>query len=330
MGGDYAPEAVVQGLLQALPELKSSVTLVGRESEIMALLGGKLPPNVTILHADEVIEMDDKPLDALRKKKNSSLVRGIDLVKKGEAEAFVSAGSTGACTAGALLSWRQIPGIRRPAIASTMPNKFGQFLLLDAGASPDVDPADIVQYAVMGRAYMTSVLGRENPKVHLMNIGEEPGKGNAFAKACYEQLKQYPWFAGNMETKDVFKSRVDVAVCEAFVGNMILKTAEGVAEYMSSIIREQIPTNPIAKLLYLPLRKVMAPVKKQMDYAEIGGSPLLGLNGVCIICHGRSNPKAMKNALLQAELAIQHNLQDAIRAELAELQGSVTSVASVG
>ncbi|MBL8047364.1 MAG: phosphate acyltransferase PlsX [Chthonomonas sp.] len=318
MGGDYAPEAVIEGLLLALPQMRSRVILIGRMADMQRCLKGTVPDRVELLDAPEVVDMDEKPMEALRKKKNSSLVMGIDLVKQGRAEAFVSAGSTGACTAGSLLSWRQITGIRRPAIGSAMPNKHGRFLLLDAGASPDVDPEDLIQFAIMGRAYMSSVMGRKNPTVHLMNIGEEPGKGNAFSKAAYECLSGFSWFRGNMETKDVFKSQVDVAVCDAFVGNMILKTAEGVAEYMSSMIKEQLPTNPLLKLPYLPLRKVMAPIRKQMDYAEIGGSPLLGLNGVCIICHGRSNPKAMMNALLQAESAIEHNLQDAIRAGLTE------------
>lgn len=326
MGGDFAPQAVVEGLLLALPRLVSHVILVGNEEQIVPHFHGKpIPANVEIVATTQVVEMDDKPLDAIRKKKDSSLVVGVGLIKQGRAHAFVSAGSTGACTACSQLSWRQIPGIRRPAIATNMPSHCGGFLLLDAGASPDVMPADLLEFSVMGRAYAEKVMDRPNPKVHLLNIGEEPGKGNAFAKEAFDLLKGHDWFAGNLEPKDAFKQPVDVLVCEAFAGNLVLKTAEGVAEYMASLIREQVPTNPLAKLFFLPLKKVMAPVKKQMDYAEVGGSPLLGLNGVCVICHGRSNPKAIMNALFQAETALEHDLQAGIKEGLEFLRPAVLS-----
>jgi phosphate acyltransferase len=226
-------------------------------------------------------------------------------------------------TAGALLSWRQIEGVRRPAIASTFPNKHKNFVLLDAGASPDVDPENLVDFALMGKNYSEGLMGRKNARVHLLNIGEEPGKGNAFAKEAYEHLSRFDWFAGNIEGKDLFKQNVDVVVCDAFVGNIVLKTAEGVAEYVMTSIRDRVPTGTLQKLPFLPLRKLLAPLRKQLDYAEYGGSPLLGLNGVCIICHGRSNAKAIKNALLQAEAAIQCNLVGRTREAV---QGLLTKV----
>ena len=232
--------------------------------------------------------------------------------QEGKAEAFVSAGSTGSATATALLTWRQVTGIHRPAIGTQLPNHHGGFVLLDAGASPDVDPEHLVEFAILGRAYAQSVMDRKNPKVHLVNIGEEPGKGNAFAKQAYKLLSDFEWFAGNIEGKDMFNSHCDVVLCEAFVGNVILKTAEGVAEMFGRHIKAGVPDN-FMKTLYWPVKKVMAPIRKHMDYAEVGGSPLLGLNGICVIAHGRSNAKAIRNAVLNADKAVGAQLVDKIR-----------------
>lgn len=308
MGGDHAPAEIVAGAVLAAPLVHHTITLVGDPNAISKHLPSPCPHNIQIHPASQVIEMEDKPLDAIRKKKDSSLVVAANLVKDGHAAAMISAGNTGAATAASLLSWRQMSGIHRPAIASMMPNKYGGFVLLDAGASPDVDPEHLVEFAMMGKAYAGNVLGRKNPRVHLLNIGEEEGKGNAFAKQTYSLLARHDWFSGNIEGKDVFRQPCDVVVCDAFVGNIVLKTSEGVAEFILATIREQVPTSPLAKLIYAPLRKLLAPLKKQMDYAEYGGSPLLGLNGVCIICHGRSNAKAIKNALLQAQTAVDNDL----------------------
>jgi glycerol-3-phosphate acyltransferase PlsX len=198
-----------------------------------------------------------------------------------------------------------------------MPNKHGGFVLLDAGASPDVDPEHMVEFALMGRAYAQQIMGRQNPKVHLLNIGEEEGKGNAFAKQAYKLLKQHSWFAGNIEGKDAYMQPCDVVVCDAFVGNVFLKTSEGLAELIVSIIKEGMRTEPWLKWMYLPMKPLMAPLRKQMDYAETGGSPLLGLNGLCMICHGRSNAKAIKNALLMAQRGIDNRLVDTIRESVA-------------
>jgi phosphate acyltransferase len=171
----------------------------------------------------------------------------------------------------------------------------------------------LVEFAIMGRAYVEKVMGRPNPTVHLINIGEEEGKGNAFAKQCYKLLEKHAWFKGNIEPKDMYSKPVDVVVCDAFVGNVVLKTSEGVAELIIAMIKEQVPTNPILRLAYAPLKRIMAPLRKRMDYAEIGGSPLLGLNGLCTICHGRSNAKAIKNALLMTQKALDNNLVESIR-----------------
>ncbi len=313
MGGDHAPKAIVEGALLALPELKHRLLLVGRPEAITPHLPNPLPPNLEIVPASEVVEMEEKPLDAYRKKRDSSLRVAANLVHEGKAQAMVSAGNTGAASATALLTWRQIPGIHRPAIANFMPNQGAGFCLLDAGASPDVDPEHLVEFAIMGRAYAQKVMGRPNPRVHLLNIGEEPGKGNAFAKQAYHLLEKHEWFAGNIEGKDLFLSDPDVVVCDAFVGNVVLKTSEGVAELILHEVRAQVPTSPLTRWMYAPLKKVFAPLRKKLDYAEYGGSPLLGLNGLCTISHGRSNAKAIKNALLITQRAIDNQLTDAIR-----------------
>lgn len=317
MGGDHAPGAVVEGVCQVAGQIQGTIILVGDQKKIHACLNGAMPSNVEIYPASEVIGMDEKPTEGIRKKKDSSLVVGVNLVKDGVAQAFVSAGNTGAATAASLLAWRQAAGITRPAIASVFPNKYGQFLLLDAGASPDVDPENLVEFALMGRAYAEKVMGKREPRVHLLNIGEEPGKGNAFAKEAHDLMSRHSWFAGNIEGKDMFHERCDVVVCDAFVGNIVLKTAEGVAEFIVDQIRAEVPKG-IAKLLYLPMKKAMAPLRKKMDYAEYGGSPLLGLNGICVICHGRSNPKAIRNAVLTASKSVQNDLVGTIRTFVAE------------
>jgi len=313
MGGDHAPAAVVAGALEAAHLFKGTISLVGDPAAIMEHLPKPVPTNINIVPATQVVTMDDKPLDALRKKKDSSLVVAVNMVHDGTAQAMVSAGNTGAATAASLLVWRPISGIHRPAISSLFPNKYGHFLLLDAGASPDVGPEQMVEFAVMGRVYAEHIMGIENPHVHLLNIGEEPGKGNAFAKKAFELLSDHSWFVGNIEGKDLFRERVHVVVCDAFVGNIVLKTAEGVAEYIMSSIREEMPTSKLAQLPYLPLRKLLAPLKKKTDYAEYGGMPLLGLNGLTFICHGRSNARAMKNAILGAGRAIEADLMGHMR-----------------
>ncbi len=323
MGGDHAPKAIVEGALEAAPLLKSMLVLVGDEAKFRLFLPSQLPPNIQLRQASQSVDMEEKPLHAYRTKKDSSLMVAARMVKEGEAQALVSAGNTGAASATSLLQWRQIAGIHRPAIASQLPNRHGGFVLLDAGASPDVDPEHLVEFAIMGRAYAQKLLGRPNPRVHLLNIGEEEGKGNAFAKQAYGLLTKHAWFAGNVEGKDMFAKPCDVVVCDAFVGNIVLKTAEGVAELIVDSIKREIPTSSGLRLLYWPVKKVTLPLRKQMDYAEIGGSPLLGLNGLCMICHGRSNPKAIRNALLMTERAIETGLVDTIRDTVLEELGPV-------
>lgn len=313
MGGDHAPEMIIQGALEAAALMPDTILLVGPPEVIGKHLPSPAPRNIEIIPASEMVGMDEKPTDAYRTKKDSSMMVCAQMVHEGRADAFISAGNTGAATTFSLMTWRQIAGIHRPAIASQIPSIEGDFVLLDAGASPDVSPRHLVEFAVMGRAYVETALGRKNAKVHLLNIGEEEGKGNAFAKEAYDCLKPFPWFKGNIEGKAVFHEQCDVVVCDAFVGNIFLKTSEGVAELIVKLIRDAIPENPVQKLMYLPMRKAMAPLRSKLDYATYGGSPLLGLNGICVICHGRSNAKAIKNALLQARKMAQGKLVEVIR-----------------
>jgi phosphate acyltransferase len=323
MGGDKAPREIVLGALEAAPLIHRDIILVGDPAQITPLLPSPCPPNVQIHPASQAIGMEEKPTEALRKKKDSSLIIAANLVKEGRAGAMVSAGNTGAAAAASLLCWRQVKGVHRPAIASEMPNKYDGFVLLDSGASPDVDPEHLVEFALMGRAYAERIMGRTNPGVHLLNIGEEPGKGNAFAKQAFDLLAEHSWFRGNIEGKDMFANPTDVVVCDAFVGNIVLKTSEGVAELIAGMIRDEIPKNSILKLMYFPVKKVTAPLRKKMDYAEVGGSPLLGLNGLCVICHGRSSARAIKNALLLAQKTIERKLVQTIRDSIEEELGVV-------
>lgn len=318
MGGDFAPREIVKGVMLAHDEVRAQLILVGLQDQLNALMPQR-PPKVEVVHASEVIGMEDKPIEAIRKKKDNSLSRCVELVKEGHADAVVSAGNTGAATAASLLSWRQMTGVHRPAIATSMPNKHGHFLLLDAGASPDIEPEQIVEFALMGRAYAQTVLGRHEPKVHLINMGEEPGKGSAFAKQAYTLLEKFPWFAGNIEGKDLPTAPLDVVVCDAFVGNIILKTAEGIAEYIFSELRSAATANALTKVGFLPVRSKLRPLSKKLDYAEYGGSPLLGLNHLCTICHGRSNAKAIMNAIKGTDRALTNGLIEKIRCAFSEV-----------
>ncbi len=320
MGGDEAPHEIVKGALEAALLTDAHIQLVGDVDQLTPHMA-RMHPNVVIVHASEAVGMDEKPLDAYRKKKDSSLRVAANMVRDGLSDVMVSAGNTGAATATCQLTWRQFPGIHRPAIASVMPHKDGQFLLLDAGASPDVDPEHLLEFALMGRAYAQKVQGKANPSVYLLNIGEEEGKGNAFAKQTYKLLAGHPWFKGNIEGKDIFQKPCDVVVCDAFVGNIVLKTSEGVAELIIKLIREGVPQHPLARLPYLPMRKILSPLRRRMDWAEVGGSPLLGLNGLCIIGHGRSDARAIKNAILLAQKTVQCGLLGAIKEGICQETG---------
>ena len=324
MGGDYAPKETVAGAVAAAPEMHGTILLIGRKDEIEKVHVGAFPKNIEIIEAPEVVEMDDEPVNAVRRKRNSSLVMGADLVKRGEADAFVSAGNTGAMTAAAHMMWRTIPNITRPAIATVVPCRTGCFVLLDSGATVDADPENLYEFAIMGSVYAESVLGLKNPRVALLNIGEEETKGNQLTKAAYKLLKSdFPGFIGNVEGKHVFDGNVDVVVCDAFVGNVLIKTAQGLGQFVIDMFKESAPKNPLARLPLLLLKGGINRLKKRMDYAEYGGAPLLGVDGICFICHGHSNAKAIKNALLMAQKGHDKHLVSLIteKAALMKLRG---------
>ena len=321
MGGDYAPKETVAGAVEAAPEMHGTILLVGRKDEIERVHAGSFPSNIEIIEAPEVVEMDDEPVNAVRRKRNSSLVMGADLVKRGEADAFVSAGNTGAMTAAAQMMWRTIPNISRPAIATVIPCRTGCFVLLDSGATVDADPENLYEFAIMGSVYAESVLGFKSPRVALLNIGEEETKGNQLTKAAYKLLKNdFPGFVGNIEGKHVFDGNVDVVVCDAFVGNVLLKTAQGLGAFVIEMFKESAPKNPLMRLPLILLKGGINRMRKRMDYAEYGGAPLLGVDGICFICHGHSNAKAIKNALLLAQKGHDKHLVAQITEKAARLK----------
>lgn len=320
MGGDLAPAAVVEGALKAVREYNLEVLLVGRTDQINPLLDQLGAPHagVEVVDAPDVVEMHDEPAQAVRRKKGASLVVCANLVKEGRAAAMFSAGNTGAAVAVATLRLGRIPGIDRPAIASILPNRTGWTVLLDAGATKDGEPHFLLQNALMGSIYAHELLNISNPRVGLMNIGEEEGKGNKLVREAFPLLQGAPiHFIGNVEGPDLFNGRVDVAVCDGFTGNVILKVGEGVADLIMNLIRDEVDRQPILKIPAALIKPAFSRIKRRTDYGERGGAPLLGVNGVCIIGHGRSNPLAIANAIRTAGEAVRHGIIDKIRDRVA-------------
>ncbi len=303
MGGDYAPEEIVRGAIQAAKECHCEITLVGDEPQITKVLNKitnwkSLP--VTIHHATQVIEMHEHPGAAVRKKKDASVVVATGLVKDGHCDAVISAGSTGAAVAAALFGLGRIKGVERPAIATPIPSLTGTTILLDSGANVDSKPKHLVQGAIMGSIYSEYVLGVANPRVGLLNIGEENTKGNEQVLATYPLLENLNTinFIGNVEGRDIPKGTVDVVVCDGFVGNVVLKWGEGLASAIMVLVKKAIKKSGfLAKLASLMVLPALKELKRKLDYSEYGGAPLLGVNGGFIICHGSSRSKAIKNAI---------------------------------
>ena len=318
MGGDNAPGEVVKGAVLAAREYGIEVVLVGREDIVKAELlnhditGLKLP----VVNASEIIEMTEHPAQAVRKKKDSSVVVGLRMLTNGEADAFVSAGHSGATMAAATLgNPGRIKGVERPALATIFPSAKGPVCVLDVGANTEVKPEYLVQFAQMGAIYFDKVYGRKNPKVALLSNGEEDNKGTALLQETYQMLKQTKNlnFTGNVESKDVVKGVADVVVTDGFTGNVFLKTAEGVASYVQGLIKEELTSNIFNKLLAAGLQPAFRKVRSRMDYEEYGGAPLLGVNGVVIITHGRIKAKGIKNSIRVARDAAQNGTVEAIR-----------------
>lgn len=329
MGGDFAPAEIVAGTLQAAKTLKGieKLFLVGDEIAIKAELSkhkGPIPSCIEILHASEVVGMGESPVVAIRRKKDSSIARSIELVKDGKADAVFSAGNTGAAVAAATLKLRTLQGVARPAIATVMPTPDKPFVLLDAGANPDSTPEMIQQYAVMGSIYSREILGVDNPSVGLLSIGEEAAKGNETTKKTFGLLENtHVNFIGNVESRDLFGGKVSVAVCDGFVGNVVLKTSEAVAKMISGWLKTMFKRNIIRILGYLFSRGVFKEMRSHADPSSYGGAPLLGANGIVIIGHGSSNAFATFNGIRVASEAIDHDLNHLIEAELKSINSDI-------
>jgi glycerol-3-phosphate acyltransferase PlsX len=322
MGGDFAPGQIVAGTLQAAATLKGleKLFLVGDQAAIQAELdrhSGPVPDCVEIIHASEVVGMGESPAVAIRRKKDSSIARAVELVKEKRADAIFSAGNTGAAVAAATLKLRTLEGVDRPAIATLIPTRNKPFLLLDAGANTDSTPEMLQQFAVMGSIYSHEILGVETPSVGLLSIGEEAAKGNETTKRTFGLLeKSHLNFIGNVESGDLFNSKVDVAVCDGFVGNIVLKTSEAVAKMIAKWLKTMFRVNPVRMIGALLSRGVFKEMKSHADPSNHGGAPLLGANGVVIIGHGSSNALATFNGIRVASEAIDHDVNHLIEAEL--------------
>ena len=324
MGGDYAPVEVVHGAYVAAKEFGIKVQLVGNEDVIKSELkkyqaSESLP--IEIIHADEVIDMgESQPANAVRKKQNSSIVVAMNQVARGLAEGVVAAGSTGAAAAAALLTLKRIEGIERPCIAAVMPTRLKPVILADAGANVESTSQQLLQNALMGAALSKGIFKLENPKVGLLNIGEEPGKGNTLVKEAYDLLKKerYLNFIGNVEGRDVPEGICDVCVCDGFVGNVFLKTAEGMIKMVAALLREELTKDVMGKIGALLSKDSFYRMRKRVDYSEFGGAQLLGVKGVCVIAHGSSRYIAIKNAIKVARDAAYANIISIIESMLKE------------
>jgi len=299
MGGDHAPAAVVQGSARAASELGIDIVLVGHKKAIQGTLDAQSSTDhISICHCEEVVHMDESPLKAVRQKNDSSIKVAFDLVKSGEVDAVVSAGNSGATLAAGILTLGRVEGVERPAIASILPGERGHVILIDVGANVDCRPSHLFRFGIMAEAFATSCLGMEHPKIGLLSIGEEGSKGNEQVRLARELFKQSSLnFVGNVEGRDIFSGDVEIIVCDGFVGNVALKLSEGMAQAMTTLLEMELMTSPLSRTGLLICRKSLARFKKRVDYQEYGGAPLLGINGVGIVCHGGSSARAIQNAI---------------------------------
>lgn len=300
MGGDHAPSEVVKGAILAAAEYSVEIILVGQEEIVRRELAaaGATPRNIDVFDAREVVTMEDTALAPLRRKRNSSVRVCANLVAEGRADAFVSAGNTGATWTSARAVMGMIQGVSRPALATVVPSLRGHTLLLDVGANVDAKPNHLREFAVMGHFYAQMLFDIDAPRVGLLSIGEEEGKGNELTKETYRVLKETGLnFIGNAEGRDVYNGNADVVVCDGFTGNVVLKASEALGEFVSTTLRQELTRTWSRKLGAILARSAFDGLKKRMDYSEYGGAPLLGVKGGCIVSHGRSNAKAIKNAV---------------------------------
>jgi len=320
MGGDRAPEVPVKGAIMAVKELDYDIILVGNEKVIRGILNasGYSSPRIKIVNASETIGMDEQAALSVRKKRDSSIVRAVDLLKRQEADALVSAGNTGAVVCAATLSLRLLPGVDRPGIAVIFPTLTRSCLVIDVGANIDPKPLHLLQYGIMGDAYSRHILGKSNPSVALLNIGEESTKGTDFVKDAHIMLSESKLnFIGNIEPKEVYKGNADVVVCDGFMGNVFLKVTEGFADAASDLLKRELEeSNWITKLGALLTLPAFRELKKRVDATEYGGAPLMGVDGRVIIAHGASNEIAIKNAIKVAGEYVNHGVNVHVIEEL--------------
>jgi phosphate acyltransferase len=303
MGGDFGPHVVIPGALHAARSGKVDIILVGDTEAIGAELARfdtkGLP--ISVIQASQVVEMEEKPSEAMRRKKDSSIQVACNLVRDGEADGVISAGHSGATLACAMFTIGRVPGVDRPALGTFMPTEHSHCVIIDVGANVDCKPFHLLQFGIMASVLATTMLGRENPKVALLSNGEEAGKGNHLVKETFELLRASSLnFVGNIEGRDLFVGDVDVVVCDGFVGNVVVKQAEGLATSLGRLLKGELRRGFFGKIGTMLALNALKRFSRLVDYAEYGGAPLLGLNGICFICHGASNSKAMANAALMA------------------------------
>lgn len=300
MGGDHAPAVVIKGVIDAAREYGFDIVVVGPEDILRKeLTRHKNPPkNIEIVHASEVIEMDELPVASVRKKKDSSINVLVGLAKEGRVDAIFSAGNTGAMVCATTLGLRLLEGVERPGIAIIYCGLHGTSMIIDVGANIAPKPNHLLQYAIMCDAYSKYILHKDNPKVGLLNVGEEETKGTEFVKEAHQLLSASKLnFIGNIEGRHIYDAKVDIIVCDGFIGNAVLKVSEGIAEAFTSLLKREINKNMLRRIAGFMCLPVFKALKKDLDYSEYGGAPLLGVDGICIIGHGRSNAKAIKNAI---------------------------------
>jgi glycerol-3-phosphate acyltransferase PlsX len=323
MGGDAAPEVPVAGALAALAEFEDvQIVLTGDEAVVARALPARRVPDgrLTVLHAPEQVAMEAAATD-VRRMPDSSISVGLRLLREGRADAFFSAGHTGAVMTQSLLTLGRIPGVSRPALATIFPTRGERCILMDVGANVDCRPAHLVGFAILGSVYARDVFGVERPRVGLVNIGEEPTKGNEQARDAFAALSETDLnFVGNLEGRDILGGAADVVVTDGFIGNVLLKFAESVLDFVNVGMKRELARSPRARLGAWLLRPALRRMRRRMDYAEYGGAPLLGVNGITIVGHGRSSAKAVQNAIGAARIALEHDLNGHIRREFERLQ----------
>lgn len=321
MGGDHAPQEIVRGAVRATQESPVDILLVGREEEIRReLSGGESNPQLTVIDAREVVEMQDAALTPLRRKRNSSVRVCANLVAEGKADAFLSAGNTGATWTSARMVLGMIEGVSRPALAAVLPRVEGHTILLDVGASVDSKPQHLREFAVMGHFYSQMLFGLEHPRVGLLSIGEEEGKGNELTKETFRVLKETGLnFIGNAEGRDIYNGNADVIVCDGFIGNVVLKASEALASVVGTVMKKELKANPLRMAGAVLASGAFSDLRRRFDYAERGGAPLLGVRGGCIVCHGRSDSRAIKNAIRMAVEFVDKHINEKIQVKISDL-----------